>query len=356
MFRLAVSLGLLSASVFAGVTYTVNDITAAIDPTGAAGAVPTALSNTGLVAGTEFGACSVGHCGFVYNNGTVTVLGSTPSQYVQYVAGVNDSGQAAVSTGNAVAARFLNGSTVSLFADPLLSGGSTSAVGIDNSGDVLALAQNAQSSADDYLLWKADGSYVDLGTYNFFVRGGAISSTGYATGSTPAGTTAFLYHNGTTSSITNLAGATSITPTGVSSNGLVVGYSKGSATTEVFLSTGPGNIQDLGPASDLAYDVNSSGTIVGIGTSSGPAFVYSSGVWSDLNALLRSPLGFTISGVVGIDDAGTILATGTDANSQYHILLLTPSAATPEPATAALLTAGLAAILLRNKLRTKGNA
>jgi hypothetical protein len=323
MLKFAFCLAFIPASAFAGATYTVNDITTSVTFSGA-------LSANGKVTGVSAAgsACPTGgYCGVVYTSGSVVGFGTG----VYYMSGVNNSGQATGNIDNgsnvnpSTAFRY-NGSSITLLSDPILSGGQTQALGIDNAGEVLEYA--ATNSGGELLLWRLNGTYVDLGTWD---GSGAISSTGVV--AYGEFTQAFVNTNGVVTSFPNLPGGNNVTPTSVSSNGLITGFDSIGSTRHVFLSTGSGNIQDLGidPGVANPFFINSSGTIAG------SHFLYSAGVWSDLNNLLASPLGFSISNVDGINDSGTILAHGFDSNSVEHTLLLTPTSATPEPATGLLL-------------------
>jgi hypothetical protein len=53
-------------------------------------------------------------------------------------------------------------------------------------------------------------------------------------------------------------------------------------------------------------------------------FIVSNGSLVDLNTLIPSNSGFTITDAVGINDSGQILCDATNASGYEHAILLTP--------------------------------
>ncbi|MBV8781284.1 MAG: hypothetical protein JO353_07795, partial [Phycisphaerae bacterium] len=74
------------------------------------------------------------------------------------------------------------------------------------------------------------------------------------------------------------------------------------------------------------------------------AFLYRDGVMADLNTLIPTGTGVTLTSATGINDSGQIVATGTDSSGDIHSYLLNP---VPEPSAFAL--AGFAVVMLRGR-------
>jgi len=104
-------------------------------------------------------------------------------------------------------------------------------------------------------------------------------------------------------------------------------------------------LQDNGGTSN-ATGINSSGLIVGTaapaGAAAGSGFaaIWQGGSLINLNTLLPASSGWVLQEAVAINDAGQITGTGT-YNGQTTAFLLNPVLDVPEPASAALLGAGL---------------
>lgn len=114
------------------------------------------------------------------------------------------------------------------------------------------------------------------------------------------------------------------------------------------------NLGTLGGDGATAFDINSLGQVVGSAQTQGTFGDWHGFLWDraqggmvDLNDYLESPEGWSIHRALKINDAGQILATGTNlVTGEYRSdLLLTP---VPEPATAALWIAGLALVAARS--------
>ena len=126
----------------------------------------------------------------------------------------------------------------------------------------------------------------------------------------------------------------------------------------------------LGGAWSAAGAINASGVIVGWSayagqpdSSPGRGFVDQNGVMTDLNSLIASNLGLTLTSAVGINDLGQIVAIGKNADGILESVVLTPEGVTPpsppvlgdptvvpEPTTLAIFAlAGLAAWLRRSR-------
>ena len=151
---------------------------------------------------------------------------------------------------------------------------------------------------------------------------------------------AFLYQNGKTSDLGTLGGDQSAAEA-INKTGEIVGEadtplkdSQGNARSHAYVVV-DGKMTDVGTSfagNSQAEAVNASGQVVGYfeagtradGSVNQRAFLYSSGKMYDLNALLGTDSGWTISDASGINDKGQIAATGTDVLGRQRALLLDP--------------------------------
>jgi probable HAF family extracellular repeat protein len=208
-------------------------------------------------------------------NGTLTDLGQGEAT------GINDSGQI---VGYNLSGAFLvsNGTTTEL---PNLSSANpiTSATGINDSGQAVGTSDNA-SGWSQAVMW-SNGTITDLGTL-----GGPQSSA--------------LAVNG---------------------NGQVTGWAQtASDALHVFLWSN-GTMTDLGTfgMDAVGNAINDHGVIVG--QNSSVAWIWSGGVFQDLNSLIPAGSGFTLTSATAINDNGQIVANGINAGGQTHAFLLTPT-------------------------------
>jgi probable HAF family extracellular repeat protein len=129
--------------------------------------------------------------------------------------------------------------------------------------------------------------------------------------------------------------------------GQVIGSGVASGVQRAFFFDG--TLRDLtlgGTSGEIshAFALNNLGQVVGGAyTASGQyhAFLYSNGTTTDLNTFAPAGSGYTLSTASAINDAGTILCTGTDPNGAAVFLLVT----VPEPSTSALVVAGAIGLL-----------
>src|SRR6266571_5113879 len=130
---------------------------------------------------------------------------------------------------------------------------------------------------------------------------------------------AFLVHNGKMSSLGPG------TATGINDLGQVTGWAHtASEATHVFLWSG-GKMRDLGTfgLDPVGEAINNHGVIVG--QSGAGAWVWSGGVFQNLNNLIPPGSGFTLDNATAINANGQIVANGYNAQGQEHAFLLTPS-------------------------------
>lgn len=228
---------------------------------------------------------------------------------------------------------------------------------INNSGNVSGSLWNYQQGLPDVMFY--DGTVHDIGTLTGLPGGGQygqargldINNSGQIAGYSYAYTTysnltlhAFLSdpNGGTLHDLGTLTGGTASWGFSVNDSGQVVGQSQ---TQEggyrAFVSdVNGGTLHDLGVLpgfpgvnNSQADGINNIGEIVGYswntvydpyGTNYYHAFVYIGGTMYDLNSLIPSDSGFSLTKADSINNNGQIAVAAIDSSGETHALLLTP--------------------------------
>ena len=207
----------------------------------------------------------------------------------------------------------------------------TIAQGLNNDGQVVGYSMNNNSTFEEGYLWTPSspnglsGSMIDLGSFDTtgagFSSAGAINGQGWVTG-----------------------WAENADRSGGAAHAFIWKPSAPNATTGAMADLGtlatnpyPGLSQSEGLA------INSSGVVVGDSNPAGAtsqnqtdAVIWQPGsggsyTLSDLNSLIPSGTGWTLTKAEAINDAGLIVAFGQQNGGAVHALLLTPQTTAPAP-------------------------
>jgi probable HAF family extracellular repeat protein len=217
-----------------------------------------------------------------------------------------------------------------------LGGSGSHAYGVNRFGEVVGDSYTA--SSQDHAFLYSNGKMTDLSTLGASPSSAnGINDSHQVVGSSEvadgSGMHAFLWSNGAMKDIGTLGGSQSIAYA-INNGGQIVGYSTPpNRSAHAFLYSG-GKMTDLGIFFDssVAEAINTSGVVVGQadvlnkdGTTQYHAFIYSSGTLRDLNNLIPAGSGFVLTEATGINDAGQIVANGSNSTGQNHAFLLNPS-------------------------------
>ena len=114
-------------------------------------------------------------------------------------------------------------------------------------------------------------------------------------------------------------------PTGINNNHEIAGVSVTASGYSHAVMWSNGTMTDLGTfgLDPVGEAINNHGVIVG--QSSLRAWIWSGGVFQNLNNLIPPGCGFTLDNTTAINDNGQVVASGFDAPGQRHAFLVTPS-------------------------------
>jgi probable HAF family extracellular repeat protein/autotransporter-associated beta strand protein len=304
--------------------------------------------------GPTSGRCSINAAGQVafgstlYGNGTFTSLGPNTTAY-----GINAAGQVAgsvyTSQGAYHAFLYTGGAITDL---GTLGGAQSSASAVNATGQVVGESQTGAGATDAFLY--TGGPMQDTGipgaAYGINDSGEIVgASTTAASGNSQA----FLYANGAMNALmpplAPRGGIESCSAVAVNNNGqvLVDGWYSTFGPRYAFLYNSDGTWASLGSFAPSA--LNDAGEAVGATTGGGfgptDAVIYESGTLTDLNALIDPSSGWTLEQATAINDNGQVAGWGLNSSGQQDAFLLTPTTPTPEPSTAALLTAAVVGLV-----------
>jgi probable HAF family extracellular repeat protein len=306
--------------------------------------VATSVNDLGQAVGSSSN--PTGAIAALFSGGTATSLNTLDAD-VSVATAINGSSQVVgynifYNTATTVFRAFLysDGSMIDIHSPSLFPSG-TIAYGINSSQEVVGEGLLTDSAFHPFL--RSGGQTIDLGTLGGIQASAyAINDSGEIAGSSvnaKGDQHAFLYSNGKMADLGVPSGAFASGAKAINRSGQIAG--------EIYLNTGPshaalysnGAWTDLGAVpgavSTQATAINAAGQVVGIAVfpvrSYHPfrpgkhvGFIVSGGSLIDLNTLVSSNSGFTITDAVGINDSGQILCDATNASGYEHAILLTP--------------------------------
>jgi probable HAF family extracellular repeat protein len=329
-----------SASQSTAQTYTITDL----------GTLPgnsvskaSALNNAGESAGVS--ETPTAAIATMFSGGKATSI-STLGSSVSLANAINSSGEIAgwnsfdsSATFDPQAFIYRNGSMQNINS-PLLFPSGTEASGINNSGEVVGTGYLTSSNFHAFLY--SGGKMTDLGPPGAFQASAiAVNNSGQIIGGyylTSGATGEFLITGGKMTTLPVPAGASGVSAFAINDNGEIAG--------QLFLSSGaPSHAAQLangvwtdlgaftGAVASRATSINLSGKVVGTAffpqTSYHPPkpgkhvpFIATASGLVNLNTLILSGSGFTLTDAVGINDSGQILCDATNASGNEHAVLL----------------------------------
>jgi len=179
----------------------------------------TGINNLDQVVGTASTAGSKSHA-FLWENGSLTDLGTLPGAIEATANAINDHGQI-VGSSSGQAFLYENGIMIQL---PTLGGVGGAATDINTHGQVVGLSDIGPGVKHAFIYH--NGTMTDIGTLSGsnFAHAISINDLGVVVGSSNQGR-AFMYQNGTMEELPMLPGATSATANGINNSGQIVGIS-----------------------------------------------------------------------------------------------------------------------------------
>lgn len=325
---------------------------------GSAAAMPNAINDLGqIVGGALFGSNS--HA-FLYDNGTLTDLGMFGNASA-VASDINDIGDIVGNTTSDAGGRrgflYKDGALTSI------GNSATVAFGVNSTDDVVGEYQPGSETLGTgmHAFLFTGGVLTDIGTLggttswaNRINDSGQIAGTSYLANNSfhP-----FLYDKstGVMSDLGTLGGDFS-EAAGINASGEVIGSSgllPGNVNTglHAFIDIG-GTMTDIGTqgGTGQALAVNDSGVVVGmsqIAAGDPRAFLYQTGVMTDLNTLLPANSGWVLQYATGINNHDQIIGFGTyNGTTEGFLLSFSPVPPTATPQTVTLGAGGRATITL----------
>jgi probable HAF family extracellular repeat protein len=218
----------------------------------------------------------------------------------------------------------------------------TEAYGINNSGQVVGTGYLGTSNFHAFLY--TSGKMTDIGPPGSLqASADAINNSGQIVGSyylTSGGGGAFLYSNGKMTTLPVPADSSRVSSLAINDNGEIAGAlypsSGGAAHAARYVNgvwTDLGTI--AGAASNVGMGINLSGQVVGTAifpqTQYHPPkpgrhvpFISTTTGLVNLNTLISTGTGFTLTDAIAINDSGQILCDATNAIGHEHAVLLSP--------------------------------
>lgn len=253
-----------------------------------------------------------------------------------------------------------NGTAITL---PGLSGQFAQAKGINHHGQVVGWSVNA-SNQTIATLWNNQTPTALTSLDGYRGEANAINDQGNIVGSLYSGFGSYAAFWNSNNELTLLStnGGVGGEAYAINNNNLIAGWSASSDGRQHAALWENGTAIDLGNPGDyasFAYGLNNQGHVVGsfigIDDTIGHDVEEYAALWIDgnrinLNSLIDGNAGILLNSAYGINDQGWIIARGIDSNDTYHTYLLTP---VPEPATYALLLAGLGVLISNVRRKTK---
>jgi probable HAF family extracellular repeat protein len=299
-----------------------------------------ALNSSGQAAGDSTLPGDASTSAFFHDGSNLINLGTLGGSYSSATA-LNDNGLVVGSSftlGDATleAFKFSNGTMTSL---GTLGGSSSSASAVNNSGAIIG-DSSTSGDAQHHAFLYSGGTMADLGTLGgVYSSARGLNAAGQITGEATTAVElnhAFLYSGGSMMDLGTLGGSFSTAKT-LNSAGQVIGISSTLNDLEyhgfIYKSGAMTDLGTLGGNYSTPQALNNLGQVVGDSANSNGmahAFLWSNGSMVDLNSLLPTNSGWTLSSGEFINDAGTVVGIGTyNGVDQVFRLTLSSGGAAP---------------------------